>query len=466
MATISSSKIGLLASQVHSLATEVQYRLDHDSNVGPKSQLIDALDDLRAELLEPAEWCFSFLAVPDFAALQVAFQRAIFQHVPLPSSPSANSPDPPCVHVKDLASSVGVDEDKLLRIMRLLEANRVFREVQEKQFAHTPISAAMAGEYVAAHLGGQLNYLFQASSSLADAIEGHYPSAWEARFGMPLYKHFETQKSEDRARFAKSMVEYSRQEMKQVSAIFPWETVCNVVDVGGGAGHLAAYLARVRLAFSLPFRFTSLLLPCIPATTWKEQSLTVVSQNHLHLHFVNQDLPMVVNDAARRVALLPLDEKVGYERVAFEAHDYYEPQPRSNMDAFILRHCLHNNPDDRCTAILRAIVPGLENGRLGSRLLIIEKVLPPWGTPLAPYQAKWLRREDVVMMIGTGGKERTLEDFKMLVEEADKRLTPQHAYPLKQIDQVYHGENNAAVIAVRLRSVSDTVGAEPPVYQD
>ncbi|KAL9031066.1 MAG: hypothetical protein Q9196_000876 [Gyalolechia fulgens] len=422
MATTSSSEIERLGSQVHSLAAEVQSRLDHDSNLGPKSQLIDALDDLRAELLEPAEWCFSFLAAPDFAAFQVAFQRAIFQHVPLQSSPSAKSPGPPCIHVKDLASSVGVDEEKLLRIMRLLEANRVFREVQEKQFAHTPISAAMAGEYVAAHLGGQLNYLFQASSSLADAIEGGYPTAWEARFGMPLYKHFETQKSEDRARFAKSMVEYSRKEMKQLSAIFPWETVCNVVDIGGGAGHLAAYLAR----------------------------------NHAHLHFVNQDLPMVVKDAERRVALLPPDEQVGYERVMFEAHNYYEPQPRSNMDAFILRHCLHNNLDDQCAVILRAIVPGLENGSLGCKLLIIEKVLPPWGTPLAPYQTKWLRREDVVMMIGSGGKERTLDEFKTLVEEADSRLT---------IDQVYRGANNAAIIAVRLRSVSDTVGAGPPVYQ-
>ncbi|KAI4168596.1 MAG: hypothetical protein LQ343_006260 [Gyalolechia ehrenbergii] len=249
MATISSSKIQLLGSRVNSLAAEVQYRLDHDSNVGPKSQLIDALDDLRAELLEPAEWSFSFLAVPDFAALQVAFQRAIFQHVPLKSSASAKDPETPSIHVKHLAELIGMDEDKLLRIMRLLEANRIFSEVQEKQFAHTPISAGMAGEYVAAHLGGQLNYLFQASSSLADAIEGGYPSAWEARFGMPLYKHFETQKSEDRARFAKSMVEFSRQEMKQVSAIFPWETVCNVVDIGGGAGHLAAYLARVRVAF-------------------------------------------------------------------------------------------------------------------------------------------------------------------------------------------------------------------------
>ncbi|KAL8722878.1 MAG: hypothetical protein Q9225_000711 [Loekoesia sp. 1 TL-2023] len=362
MAAMSTSKIELLGSKIQSLAAEVQNEFENTSNRDLRSQLLDALDDLRAELLEPAEWSFSFLAPPDFSAMQVAFQRDIFQHVPLNCSGSANDAATPIIHVKDLAPLVKMDEDRLLRIMRLLEVNRIFTEVQEKQFAHTPLSAGMAREYVAAHLGGQLNYLFQACSSLADSIEGGYPSAWVARFGMPLYEHFEKRGHKDRARFAKSMLEYSRREMKQVSTIFPWESVRNVVDIGGGAGHLAAYLA----------------------------------QTHKHLELVTQDLPMVVNDAASRIALLPPEEKAAYDQVTFEAHNYYEPQPRLNIDAFTLRHCLHNNTDTECAKILRAVVPGLENGRPEARLLIIEKLLPSWGTTKAPYKLKWLRHRSRV----------------------------------------------------------------------
>ncbi|KAL8734604.1 MAG: hypothetical protein Q9181_003156 [Wetmoreana brouardii] len=407
MAAMSTSKIELLGSKIQLLTREVQTGFAINSNTDPKSQLLDALDDLRAELLEPAEWPFSFLAPPDFAAMQVAFQREVFQHVPLKTLDSAKDAVTPSIHVKDLAPLVKMDEDRLLRIMRLLEANRVFREVQQKKFVHTPLSAGMASEYVAAHVGGQLNSLFQACSSLADTIEGGYPNAWVARFGMPLYEHFEKRGGKDRARFAKSMLEYSRKEVKQLSTIFPWESVCKVVDIGGGAGHLAAYLA----------------------------------QNHKHLDIVNQDLPMVVNDAASRIALLRPDEKVAYDQITFEAHNYYEPQPRSNIDAFILRHCLHNNTDTECAKILRAVVPGLENGRPKARLLVIEKLLPPWGAPSTPYRTKRLRREDVTMMISCGGKERTLEDFTTLMDEADRRLT---------IDQVYHGENNVAILEIKL----------------
>ncbi|KAL8704469.1 MAG: hypothetical protein Q9201_002385 [Fulgogasparrea decipioides] len=412
---MSTSKIELLGSKIQLLTAEVQNGFETNPNTDRRSQLLDALDDLRAELLEPAEWPFSFLAPPDFAAMQVAFQREVFQHVPLKTLGSAKHGVTPSIHIKDLAPLVKMDEDRLLRIMRLLEANRVFTEVQEKKFTHTPLSAGMANEYVAAHVGGQLNSLFQASSSLADSIEGGYPNAWVARFGMPLYEHFEKKDSKVRARFAKSMLEYSRQEMKQLSTIFPWETVCKVVDIGGGAGHLAAYLAH----------------------------------NHKHLDIVNQDLPMVVNDAASRITLLPPEERVAYDQVTFEAHNYYEPQPRSNIDVFILRHCLHNNTHTECAKILRAVVPGLEKGRPEARLLVIEKLLPAWGAPNTPYKTKKLRREDVVMMISCGGKERTLEDFRTLMEEADRRLV---------IDQVYYGENNVAIIAMKLSTLSHANG--------
>jgi len=71
---------------------------------------------------------------------------------------------------------------------------------------------------------------------------------------------------------------------------------------------------------------------------------------------------------------------------------------------------------------LKAVVPGLEAGGDGARLLIIEKLLPRWDEYKCRHKTKSLRREDVVMMISVGGKERTLDEFGGLVREADGRF--------------------------------------------
>lgn len=175
--------------------------------------------------------------------------RNVFTNVPLRSPDLPRDAPTPSIHIKDLALLAEMDEDRLLRILRLLEVNRMFKEVQEKTFIHTPLSAGLATENARARLGGALHYLFQACASLADSIEGGSSSAWVERFGMPIFKHLEQRDNKDRVMFAKSMAERSQPEMKQILRIFPWESVRSVVDIGGGAGHLAACLGQVRLAF-------------------------------------------------------------------------------------------------------------------------------------------------------------------------------------------------------------------------
>jgi hypothetical protein len=144
---------------------------------------------------------------------------------------------------------------------------------------------------------------------------------------------------------------------------------------------------------------------------------------------VNQDLPKVIADAKKRVNCLSDDEKSIYQHIEFEVHDYYNPQPRTNCDAFILRRCLHNNSDANCIRILNAMVPGIIHGGVGARLLIVEKLLPAWNKYPFRNQTKMLRREDLVMMISCGGKERTLEDFEALAKAADARFEVGDNFP-------------------------------------
>ncbi|ESZ93590.1 hypothetical protein SBOR_6019 [Sclerotinia borealis F-4128] len=392
-----------LASSIQQLASEVQNaRQKGNEDLEAFDKLIDALDDMRADLVGPMRWPGTLFAPPDYGALQTAFLHDVFQHVPTSGNDTASA----SIHVRDLSKLVKIPADILLRIMRLLVVNKMFLEINEKVFIHTPLSAGMADEMVSARLGGIFNGVFKASSSLSEAIDAGKRSAWEVRFGMPMYEYFEKIPKSDRDRMAKSMAVSSIKEMEDLSVIFPWEKFNKIVDIGGSAGHLMANLTK---------RFP-------------------------HLQTVSQDLPEVTADQIRRVADLPLSEKAIYDRVEFESHDYYKPQTRKDADAFILRRCLHNNPDDDCIKMLRAVVPGLEHNPK-ARLLINEKLMPAWNSSDTRYKTKMLRREDITMMISVGGKERTLEEFGGLVKAADKRL---------EISEVYYGKNHFSVISVRL----------------
>ena len=253
------SKVAVLGSKIQYLTANIQHSLENnDSHSDTEDELLDALEDLHTELVGPMKWLGTFLAPPDFSAMQVAYEYEIFQHVPTKTPDSGKEGSTAAISSKDLASSVGIDEGILVRIMRLLTVNKIFVEVEDKVFAHTKLSAGMAEDLVAAHLGGLLNDVYKASTSLTDSIKGGYSSAWEARFGMPMYEYFEKGLSPDRLRMAKSMAVSSREEQKELAMIFPWQDFKKVVDIGGGRGHLAIALAQVS-AISFTTSSTSLL---------------------------------------------------------------------------------------------------------------------------------------------------------------------------------------------------------------
>ena len=241
-----SKKVAVLGSKIQYLAADFQYSFDNnDPSPDSQYELLDTIEDLHTELVGPMKWPGTFLAPPDFSVMQVAFEYEIFQHVPLQSLGKDKQNATPSISVRDLASLIKMDEGYLLRIMRLLAANKIFCEVEEMVFAHTPLSAEMTEPLVSAHLGGLLCDVYKACTSLTDTIKGGYPNAWVARFGMPMYEYFEKGLSPDRERLAKSMAANSVVEIKELANMVPWERFHKVVDIGGGPGYLATQLASV-----------------------------------------------------------------------------------------------------------------------------------------------------------------------------------------------------------------------------
>lgn len=264
-----SKKVAVLGSKIQYLAADLQYSLDNDDPISDaQDELLDTIEDLHTELVGPMKWTATFLAPPDFSVIQVAFEYKIFQHVPMRSSGKEKQGAIPSISVRELASLIDMDEGFLLRIMRLLAVNNIFREVEEKVFAHTTLSAGMAEDLVSAHLGGLLYDVYKACTSLSDALKGGYPNAWVARFGMPMYEYFEKGLSPDREQLVKSMAVGNVEEVKEVAKIFPWERFHKVVDIGGGPGHLAAELASVRASS-----------PCSPRPGTQEKDTLLIVSN-------------------------------------------------------------------------------------------------------------------------------------------------------------------------------------------
>ena len=89
-----------------------------------------------------------------------------------------------------------------------------------------------------------------------------------------------------------------------------------------------------------------------------------------------------------------------------------EAQP-SGCRAYVMKHVIHDWDDEHAQGILancRRVVP--EDGAL----LLVEWTLPEGDLPSAG------KLFDVVMLVMTGGKERTVEEYRQLLARADFKL--------------------------------------------
>lgn len=132
-------------------------------------------------------------------------------------------------------------------------------------------------------------------------------------------------------------------------------------------------------------------------------------------------------------------------RITFQQHNFFEPQPVHNADAFLLRQCLHNYNDADCIKIIRAVVPALEKCKKGTPFLINDVIMPRSGTTTR-YEEHHLRQVDFCMLVGLGAKQRTEQEFGDLLKEADPRF---------DIAKVYNNALGVGLLEVHLNTEND-----------
>ena len=93
--------------------------------------------------------------------------------------------------------------------------------------------------------------------------------------------------------------------------------------------------------------------------------------------------------------------------------DFFEALP-GGADAILMRHIIHDWPDDKATVILRNAAQAVSPG---GRVLVIEMVVPEDDKP-SPAKSF-----DMAMMVFLAGAERTPAEYKAMFENAGLALT-------------------------------------------
>jgi hypothetical protein len=171
--TTSKLSIKSLANQISELSTQISAYFYASSQLEPDFTINSAdvpdtpeYEALRAKLNDAALDLLRLVNGPrttlrslvfshyDLAALQVALERRLFHHVPLPvdiTEESTGIKDTVIrgADIAEISERAGMDEDRTARVLRLLATQRIFVEVEDcgkAKFQHTASSALFASD--------------------------------------------------------------------------------------------------------------------------------------------------------------------------------------------------------------------------------------------------------------------------------------------------------------------------------
>jgi SAM-dependent methyltransferase len=269
---------------------------------------------------------------------------------------------------EQLAAATSSHAPSLRRVLRALASVGVLDEGDDGRFALTEIGACLRSD-APDPVGGWAAFVgrpshFAAWSNLLHTVRTG-ENAFAAVHGTDVWD-YRAAHADEGAAFDRAMTDITRRANRHLLDAYDFSPFASVVDVGGGHGALVAALLTA----------------------------------HPGMRGVVFDLPHVVADAPALLAAAGV-----LERCDVVAGSFFDDPLPAGADAYLLKAIVHDWEDEQAVAILRACRAAM---RPDSMLLVVDRDLG------APNENPDAKLSDLNMMVGTGGRERTRDEFEAL----------------------------------------------------
>lgn len=276
---------------------------------------------------------------------------------------------------EQLATATNTNAESLYRLLRALASVGIFAENEQGEFSLTPLAEPLRSDHpeskqACAIMNGEDQ--FRPWCEIIYSLQTGKP-AYDKIWGKSVFEFLA--EHPDKAKiFDRAMTGIHGRGNNSVLDTYDFSGIQILADVGGGNG----------------------------------LHLTGILQENSDLHGQLFDLPHVVERARPQI------EQAGLkDRCDLVGGDFFTSIP-PGPDAILMRHIIHDWNDDKSLTILKnchAALPEL------GKLLILESVIQPGNAPF------WGKFVDLIMLLVTGGKERTAEDFRSLFDRAGFEMT-------------------------------------------
>jgi hypothetical protein len=270
-----------------------------------------------------------------------------------------------------LADQLEVSEDGLGRLMNVMVALGLFARDDQGRLTNNDASALLTADNPASLRLDALHTLSPSMGICWDNLEyavRHGTSGFEHAMGQSVFSYLQDRPAEADVTHA-FQAQVTRWNVPGLLATGFFPETGKVVDVGGGNGTTLVELLRQRPG----------------------------------LQGILYDLPDAVERARTIVAAAGLTD-----RIELREGDFFATVP-SGGNLYLLSHVLHDWPDGRAVEIVRAV--GAAMGP-DSELLVVELAKPKDG-------GSWVMAYlDLLVLVGLGGRERTADEYRGLVERA------------------------------------------------
>jgi SAM-dependent methyltransferase len=277
--------------------------------------------------------------------------------------------------VAELAEVTQCHAGSLSRLLRALSSVGLFEEIEGQRFSITEVGDCLRADSPSSARASSIMLTEVFYPSWGEIL--HSVQTGEAAFNKvhntPLFDYL-AENPQQATVFDAAMVSYMNEEAAAIAGAYQWPDQGGVVDIGGGSGGLIRAILKHE--------------PQLTGTIF--------------------DLPEV---AERNRAIYNSDEILN--SCTIETGNFFSSVP-DGADIYLMRNIIHDWDDEDSLKILQNCRKACG---AGGKILLLEYVIPQGN---GPFSGKWL---DLMMLVGTGGRERTETEYRQLLDAAGLQLT-------------------------------------------